>query len=480
MSDSDIGHDPFPGTTVDWTDGAGRSWHISLQTDRIILSSGNDAAEFPSASWARDIYVAPHGGGFIVRFSTFQQELGFVVPAEQARPLLDALQRAAGTPAQICAEVPEETPAKTAPLLWPKVSPLAVWALMTSALVFLPVVGFLPAIATITLLIVHRRAVRRGRAWAHSRALCLAAFVFLIAGLGVWALSTRGLVHTLAPHTDLPAQVSVAMPGPGPEPEPVAHLARHVPLAQLDHLADRNWGLIGAALVVVLLSLTVHEASHGIAAWWLGDDLARRLGRVTLNPMAHVDPFGTILLPLILFLTNVGMLFGWAKPVPVRMEYTSNPRRAHILVSLAGPGANLLLAAASMLLLLGIGCSVSFFLPDAVITEFSGFDPKATATASGFALAPVVGPLCTVLKLGFVVNVLLAFFNLIPVPPLDGSWVLEHLFPRALGPLYRRIRPFAVIVFLALIYTKVLFYLLVPALVVLKLGFAMLSLCTRF
>jgi Zn-dependent protease len=162
------------------------------------------------------------------------------------------------------------------------------------------------------------------------------------------------------------------------------------------------------------------------------------------------------------------------------MDLVSNPRRSHILVSIAGPGSNLLLAAASMLLLLGIGCSLGLFVPDAILTNFAILDLRATVKASGFPLASVVGPICTILRLSFFINVLLAFFNLIPIPPLDGSWVLEHLFPRKLGPLYERIRPFSILLFVALLYSGVLSYLLRPAIVVLRLGFDLLVSCTPF
>ena len=461
--------------TSRWVDGHGRTWHVELRPHRIVLKSKDDLVELPADSWARDIYLAPHGDGFIIRFSTFELELGFVVSGEQAQPLLEYLGRRAETRSEPPA-ADEETADRT-PLLWPKVSPLAVWALITSALVFLPVVGFAPAIAVIILLTLHRKKVRRSRAWDHSRALCLAAVIFLVAGLFVSVLTTRGLVHNITAQPYAP--ISMGRAFPDQEGETTVRQAGHVQVAQLDWLTEHNWGLIGAGLLVVLLSLTVHEAAHGITAWWLGDDFARRVGRVTLNPLAHIDPVGTVILPLFLLLAGWGV-FGWAKPVPVRMELVPNPRRSHILVSIAGPGSNLLLAAASMMLLLGIGCSIGLFVPEATLTNFTNLSLESTVTASGFALAALVGPVCTILKLSFFINVFLAFFNLIPIPPLDGSWVLEHLFPRTLGPIYRRVRPYSLIVFVILIYSGVLFYLLLPGLFVIGLGFVLLSLCTGF
>ena len=124
--------------------------------------------------------------------------------------------------------------------------------------------------------------------------------------------------------------------------------------------------------------------------------------------------------------------------------------------------------------------AVSFLAPGAQVANYSSFDFSSPVAASGFPLASVFGALCTILKLSFMVNVFLAFFNLIPIPPLDGSWVLEHLFPRTLGPFYSRIRPYGFILFLLLIYSNrnILVYLLLPAFFTMGPGFALLSWCT--
>jgi Zn-dependent protease len=164
-----------------------------------------------------------------------------------------------------------------------------------------------------------------------------------------------------------------------------------------------------AWIVPTILAITFHEAAHGWAASKLGDDTARRLGRVTFNPIAHVDPFGTVILPALLYFTT-GFLFGWAKPVPVAFGRLRNPRRDMVLVALAGPVTNILLAFASAWLLRWV-----HLLPD--------------------ALVPWAG---TGLQISVVINLVLAIFNMLPLPPLDGGRVAVGILPLPLAiPLAR-------------------------------------------
>ena len=158
-------------------------------------------------------------------------------------------------------------------------------------------------------------------------------------------------------------------------------------------------------LLPVLIAVTFHEAAHGFVAHLLGDDTAWRLGRVTFNPWKHVDPVGTVLLPAMLLLMHSPFLFGYAKPVPVNFRALRNPRIGTILVAAAGPGINLLLATTAALAFHLVG-----YLP-LIAGEWAAQN----------------------LKNAVVINVVLAIFNLLPLPPLDGGRIAVNALPRPLG-----------------------------------------------
>jgi Zn-dependent protease len=162
----------------------------------------------------------------------------------------------------------------------------------------------------------------------------------------------------------------------------------------------------------VLIAITFHEAAHAYAAWKLGDDTAYREGRVTFNPLKHVDPFGTILVPALLLLTASPFLFGWARPVPVAFHRLSHPRRDMALVAIAGPLTNVALAIVSALL---------FHILSSL--------PASTAAWLGKTLYQSI-----------LLNLLLAIFNILPIPPLDGSRIALSVMPGCLGPTLRKAR----------------------------------------
>lgn len=194
----------------------------------------------------------------------------------------------------------------------------------------------------------------------------------------------------------------------------------------------------------VLIAITFHEVSHGFIANKLGDPTARMRGRLTLNPIAHIDPFGTILLPLMLIIfTNGQFVFGYAKPVPINPMNFKNPRRDMAISAAAGPVTNILLATASVLVLNFIVFPASSFLPQAVTEK-------------------ILLPLELMLKSSIIINIVLASFNLIPVPPLDGGRVLIGVLPHKQAVSYSRIEPFGFIIVLILIATGLANYIIMP------------------
>jgi Zn-dependent protease len=194
-------------------------------------------------------------------------------------------------------------------------------------------------------------------------------------------------------------------------------------------------------LPLFLLSISVHEAAHAITARWGGDLTADRLGRVTLNPLPHIDWLGTILLPVVLILSGIPFFLGWAKPVPV---VTSNLRRGSsfsVVIALAGPVSNLMIAFAATILLMLVGLGI-FVMAGVLSTETI----QSMEAAMTFAIDMIVGLIT--------MNLGLAAFNMLPVPPLDGHYLLYHWWAEghpAREAFMDSIRPFAFIILLVLV-----------------------------
>jgi Zn-dependent protease len=187
--------------------------------------------------------------------------------------------------------------------------------------------------------------------------------------------------------------------------------------------------------MVLLFALSFHEAAHAWTASRLGDQTARMLGRVTLNPAKHIDPFGTIVFPLIALFSPIfggGLLFGWAKPTPVTGRNFQNYKRDDMLVTLAGPASNLLLAIASfvVLLLMERYAPLGRAVLQGLLT--GALDPSLMSTA------PVVFPLTLIFYYGIALNLVLAVFNLMPFPPLDGSHLFRHVISGRFAAMYDR------------------------------------------
>ncbi len=195
--------------------------------------------------------------------------------------------------------------------------------------------------------------------------------------------------------------------------------------------------LVAVYAIPVILAITLHEAAHAFVAAQLGDRTAQQLGRMTINPLRHIDPIGTLLVPALILLASKAfggvLLFGWAKPVPIVQSNLRSPRRDMGIVAAAGPGANIAMA-------LGWGLLLKLLLVGGIDSEF--FFRMAVA--------------------GVLVNLALAVLNLVPIPPLDGGRIVASLLPDSLANAYSRIEPWGVFLLLALLATGALGGVLMP------------------
>ncbi|MCB9850664.1 MAG: site-2 protease family protein [Phycisphaerales bacterium] len=450
--DSAVGAAPDADSArFEWLDGEGNPWVVEGTHNRLTLSRDDEVRIFDRDSWRDEIEFSPLGKQVVLRFDLGDREVGFLIPMTDARTLFVAMgqtQAASAPPTEPEYESDEESdeaPAATETPLWPKMTTSSVLALCSSLLAFLPGIGVLFGISGIVLAVVARRAVRNNAAGAHVRTMCRISLIVAQVGIAISLLAVLAMVRTSHGRIN------------------------HLPLGDED--LKWGWGAGIAAMVMVLLALSVHEAAHAITAWWCGDGLAKAQGRVTLNPLAHIDPFGTIFLPLLLMYWGAPV-FGYARPVMTQLSGVKRYHRAQILVAGAGPLSNLMQAAVYAALLTAIG-SVLSLMSGVQVMHLADMEPYVEVT--GVAGAPVFAGIILMLKLGIAINVMLATFNLIPIPPLDGSWIVQFLFPGTIGLFYARIRPYGMFIFLAFIYLggNLFVYCMFPGVIVI-LGFNIL------
>ena len=184
------------------------------------------------------------------------------------------------------------------------------------------------------------------------------------------------------------------------------------------------------SIIIFFLAVVIHEYAHAATAYWLGDRTAKYAGRLTLNPLAHIDPFGTVLLPILLVISRSPVIFGWAKPVPINYWGLRNPKKDILWVGLAGPLANIILAV-GLSLLLKMDLAVPTFITQLILQ-------------------------------GILINLVLAVFNLIPVPPLDGSRILISILPAGLTKQYAAIERYGFIILFILLYFRFFDYIIWP------------------
>ena len=184
-------------------------------------------------------------------------------------------------------------------------------------------------------------------------------------------------------------------------------------------------------IIPLLFAITLHEAAHGWVASKLGDHTARMMGRVTLDPTKHIDPIGTIAIPLVLLLSSSGFIFGWAKPVPINFNALRNGKNGMIWVALAGPGANIVMAVCWLFVMI-----IAINMNIAVLIEMG--------------------------RIGILVNCVLAVFNLLPIPPLDGSRVISALLPNRLAYQYNQLEQYGLYILLGLMFLGGFNYLVRP------------------
>jgi len=198
---------------------------------------------------------------------------------------------------------------------------------------------------------------------------------------------------------------------------------------------------IAISFVPLLLGIVCHEVGHGYVAWRLGDPTAKAMGRLTLNPLPHIDPTGALVFVVTALFSPI--VFGWAKPVPINPRYFKDPRKGMVLVSLAGPGVNIALAV----------------LFAALLKVIQVVDP-----GEGSWLLSVLYPLFLICQAGVIINLVLAFINLVPIPPLDGSKIVAGLLPPLAARRYLAVERYGFIVLVLLLATGLLGKILLPLL----------------
>jgi Zn-dependent protease len=317
----------------------------------------------------------------------------------------------------------------------PRLSRAALWILLLLPIAFLPFyrltfphIGLWPA-AVIAVLVLRILQTAPG---THDRH---------VARAGIAAVAAVGLLTAVIPLSDnLPGAVPTLDLGGDRRPE--------------------EWWVKAATFLVLIFSITLHECAHALCAWYSGDSTAKDLGRLTLNPLRHVDPFGSIILPAILTILPGGLAFGWAKPVPISPDRFRHRRHGRLATSVAGVAANLTLALFFACCLGTLGILLHYGYPG--MTSHGFMNPWQRVEFTGLPAAAGWALLAAILKSGVSLNMILLSLNVLPIPPLDGFGLLEGIAPQGVQPLLAKVRGWGALLFIGLLVTRGLDYLLLP------------------
>lgn len=206
------------------------------------------------------------------------------------------------------------------------------------------------------------------------------------------------------------------------------------------------------AAIPILVAITFHEVAHGFTAYKLGDPTAKMMGRLTINPIAHIDPVGTIIVPIMLFILSKGtFIFGTAKPVPVNFANLRNPRRDSAIVSASGPITNIIISFVSIILLLII------------------YNVFPQSFYSNSMIGKIIHPITIMLQYSISFNIFIAAFNLLPIPPLDGGRIVVSLLPAKHSYQFSKLEPYGIFIVLALWFTGIARYIIEPIRIIIEL-----------
>jgi len=293
-------------------------------------------------------------------------------------------------------------------------------------------------------------------------------FVGLWPAAAVLALSLASLARTPTPWNSRIALAGLALAALAFAlfgiPLSALKIPGPVPMPDFKQAAGGSWLVVAVEFLVLFLSVAMHESAHALAAYFSGDPTARSLGRVTMNPLKHIDLFGTILLPVIMALVPGGVPFGWAKPVPVDPSNFRSQWKGRLATSLSGVAANLFLALLCTSLLVAVGVLLHVNFPDVTVKGF--MFPGVRVQVIGATFSPAWELAIEALKSGILVNMILFTLNILPVPPLDGYGVLEAVMPARIRERLEGARSWASWAFFALIVFNVIDVLLRPGIYV--------------